>query len=416
MGVGAPWYPDAQPDELRRAARAYRDLAVAIGEAAATAAPGMRSFFAANRTDMLVPYRQAWTALADSGSCPDGYMGQLAQGCQQMATGLEQAADGIDELRGKIDALVAGGAVVTVAAGILTFGIGSAVAGAATAGTVATTTALVISTFLTRVAIVAAFEFVGGYLTDLALQTMSQSVFEPGRPIDLDQGHALKMGGIGAAIGGPLYAAPGAYRLFSNTRALSGLTRGQQLFWSGRFGAMGEARMALRMQQLGESRLLTQLKLYGPTGRLRNGSIADGLLPAPGPAARALFPPGDWRIALLESKNVSTTAPMVSHLTAPQRRVLLQLNAQGGRMSGPLAEALGLPAVAGQVLRPGEVSQMVVFMTGRPDILLRMPVSLREVLREYKVADVLGGAAGPTAQRQLVALLRSLPVTPVPVP
>jgi len=172
MGIGAPWYPDVEPGDLRRAAQAYHDLGTAIDDASRTAGPGMQQFFAANQTDTLTQYREAWTALADPSACPGGYVGQMANGCRQMATGLDEAAKGIEELRDKIDAMVAGGAAVTIGVGLITFGVGSAVAGVATASTVVVTTSLVISSFLTRVAIVAAFEFVGGYITSMSLQAL----------------------------------------------------------------------------------------------------------------------------------------------------------------------------------------------------------------------------------------------------
>ena len=89
MGIGAPWYPDVEPGDLRRAAQAYHDLGTAIDDASRTAGPGMQQFFAANQTDTLTPYREAWTALADPSACPGGYLGQMANGCRQMATGLD---------------------------------------------------------------------------------------------------------------------------------------------------------------------------------------------------------------------------------------------------------------------------------------------------------------------------------------
>jgi len=97
---------------------------------------------------------------------------------------VDEAAKGIEELRDKIDAMVAGGAAVTIGVGLITFGVGSAVAGAATAGGVVVTTSVVISFFLTRVAIVAAFEFVGGYITSISLQALRQQIFDPGKPIN----------------------------------------------------------------------------------------------------------------------------------------------------------------------------------------------------------------------------------------
>ena len=97
---------------------------------------------------------------------------------------VDEAAKGIEELRDKIDAMVAGGAAVTIGVGLITFGVGSAVAGAASAGGVVVTTSVVISSFLTRVAIVAAFEFVGGYITSISLQALRQQIFDPGKPIN----------------------------------------------------------------------------------------------------------------------------------------------------------------------------------------------------------------------------------------
>ena len=273
MGIGAPWYPGVEPADLRRAAQAYRDLGTAIDDASHTAAPGMQQFFAANQTDTLAPYREAWTALADPSACPGGYLGQLSNGCRQMATGLDEAAKGIADLRDKIDEMVAGGAAVTIGVGLITFGIGSAVAGAATASAVVVTTSVVISSFLTRVAIVAAFEFVGGYITSLSLQALRQQIFDPGKPIEFDQWEALGYGALNAGTGGLLYGAPGGIRMFANQRYLNTFSSlGQARI----FGPFGEAATATQLRSLGEDGIITQKQLTNAAGTPINRGYHDG--------------------------------------------------------------------------------------------------------------------------------------------
>ena len=277
MGIGAPWYPDVEPGDLRRSAQAYHDLGTAIDEASRTAGPGMQQFFAANQTDTLTPYREAWTALADPSACPGGYVGQMANGCRQMATGLDEAAKGIEELRDKIDAMVAGGAAVTIGVGLITFGIGSAVAGAATASTVVVTTSLVISSFLTRVAIVAAFEFIGGYITSMSLQALRQQIFDPGKPIDFDQGEALTFGAVSAGTGGLLYGAPGGIRMFANQRYLNSLP---MIGRNNMLGYFGEAASGQQLLPFGPEEINTQSDM-SPTPLARHHAQTSSLTSHP---------------------------------------------------------------------------------------------------------------------------------------
>jgi hypothetical protein len=404
MGIGAPWYPDVEPGDLRRAAQAYRDLGTAIDEASRTAGPGMQQFFAANQTDTLTPYREAWTALADPSACPGGYLGQMANGCRQMATGLDEAAKGIEELRDKIDAMVAGGAAVTIGVGLITFGIGSAVAGAATASAVVVTTSLVISSFLTRVAIVAAFEFVGGYLTSMSLQALRQQIFDPGKPIDFDQGEALTFGAVSAGTGGLLYGAPGGIRMFANQRYLNSLPtlKGNNLV-----GYLGEAATKQQLLPLGPSKIVTQRQFKDAAGTGRP-SRADIIIDNPSPRIRALWPDSDdaWTLAVGEVKTTDLAKEAYNLLTPNQQAVLVPLAASGGRMSGPLADLLKWRTT---IVAPGQASQLLVFRIGRGDFL-RMPISLRRLLNSKTFEQILDGETGMRNARRMASFLKTVVV------
>ena len=407
MGIGAPWFPDVEPGDLRRAAQAYRDLGTAIDDASRTAGPGMQQFFAANQTDTLTPYREAWTALADPSACPGGYVGQMANGCRQMATGLDEAAKGIEELRDKIDAMVAGGAAVTIGVGLITFGIGSAVAGAATASTVVVTTSLVISSFLTRVAMVAAFEFIGGYITSMSLQALRQQIFDPGKPIDFDQGEALTFGAVSAGTGGLLYGAPGGIRMFANQRYLNSLpTIGR----NNMLGYFGEAASGQQLLPFGPEEITTQRYVSNAAGK---ASRTDILIDQPSAALRAIFPDAadPWRLGVIDVKTTDTAKEAYDLLSKNQQAVLVPLATSGGTMSGPLADLLrwGTREIA-----PGQASQLLVFRVG-PGDFLRMPISLRRLLNTYKFEQILGGAAGTRSAERMASFLKTVVILVEPV-
>ncbi len=403
MGIGSPWYPDVEPDDLRRAAQAYRDLGTAIDSAGQAAAPAMQRFFKVNKTDTLNPYREAWTALADPSQCPGGYLGQLGNGCRQMASGLDEAASGIDDLRSKIDGMVAGGAVVTVAAGLITFGIGSAAAGAATAGAVATTATIAISTFLTRVAIVAAFEFVGGYLTSLALQAMRQQIFEPGKPIDFDQSEALTWGGISGLTGGLLYGLPGAI----------GFLRGGSYLppsaWNNAVrGRLGED-LGLRQLAVGGVKgVRPQTRVYlpgtGPLSSTKGSYAIIDVLTTDTKGLARVFPglsaAGQRRLILLDWKS-SATAPF----TRNQRAIVLPAPAQGMRLSPEVARSLNLP--------PSIPGGQVVVVRGGFDLsdLDTLPMSLRQPVHDQGLTAVLQGEAGRWNAMRLGQWAKSVNIT-----
>jgi len=407
MGIGAPWYPDVDPGDLRRAAQAYRDLGTAIDQASSAAGPGMQQFFSVNQTDTLAPYREAWTALADPSACPGGYLGQMVNGCRPTATGRDEAARGIEELRDKIDAMVAGGAAVTIGVGLITFGIGSAVAGAATASGVAVTTSIVISTFLTRVAIVAAFEFVGGYLTSLSLQALRQEIFDPGKPIDFDQGEALTFGALNAGTGGLLYGAPGAVRMFANQRLLDSLSTFDRIRLIGGFG---EAATVQQMEGLGAGTVITQRQITNAAG---TPSRADILMDSPGAAGRSLWPNANdsWRLAVGEVKTTDSAKEAYDLLSKNQAAVLVPLATNGGTMSRPLA---GLLDWGTRTIAPGQASELLVFRVGHGDFL-RMPVSLRSLLDTNTIPQVLDGAAGTVNAQRMASFLKTVVVAVEPV-
>ena len=76
-------------------------------------------------------------------------------------------------------------------------------------------------------------------------------------------------------------------------------------------------------------------------------------------------------------------------LTRNQQAVLVPLSASGGKMSGPLADMLRtVPQLA-----PGEAGQVLVFRVG-PGDFLRMPISLRRLLKTNTFEEILDGAAG----------------------
>lgn len=132
----------------------------------------------------------------------------------------------------------------------------------------------------------------------MSLQALRQQIFNPGKPIDFDQGEALTFGAVSAGTGGLLYGAPGGIRMFANQRYLNSLTtlQGNTLL-----GYVGEGATVTQLRSLGEDAIITQRQLTNAAGTRSN---ADILIDKPSAAVRAFFPDASdpWRLAVGEEK------------------------------------------------------------------------------------------------------------------
>ena len=98
-------------------------------------------------------------------------------------------------------------------------------------------------------------------------------------------------------------------------------------------------------------------------------------------------------------------------LTANQQAVLVPLAASGGTMSGPLTDLLQWRT---STIAPGQASQLLVFRVGRGDFL-RMPISLRRLLKKYTFDEIVGGTAGTWNARRMASFLKTVVVVVEPI-
>ena len=269
------------------------------------------------------------------------------------------------------------------------------------------TTSLVISSFLTRVAIVAAFEFIGGYITSMSLQALRQQIFDPGKPIDFDQGEALTFGAVSAGTGGLLYGAPGGIRMFANQRYLNSLpTIGR----NNMLGYFGEAASGQQLLPFGPEEINTQRYVSNAAGK---ASRTDILIDQPSAALRAIFPDAadPWRLGVIDVKTTDSAKEAYRLLTPNQQAVLVPLATSGGRMSGPLAAYLrwGTGEIA-----PEQASRLLVFRVG-PGDFLRMHISLRRLLKTNTFEAILDGTAGTRNAERMASFLKTVVILVEPV-
>src|SRR5207245_1991191 len=129
------WWPAADSDRLRAAARAWRDMAHALERVQIASQSAALNVAADNDGRAMAAfgaYWQKWTGA-------NGYLPSCSQACLAMADALDQYAKAVDEARQQVERLVAEVAtavVIGVALSVLTVGISDVAAGAGSAGSV----------------------------------------------------------------------------------------------------------------------------------------------------------------------------------------------------------------------------------------------------------------------------------------
>jgi hypothetical protein len=174
-------------------------------------------------------------------------------------------------------------------------------------------------------------------------------------------------------------------------------------------GYFGEAATGQQLLPFGPNQIITQRYVYNAAGK---GSRTDILINRPSAALRAIFPDAadPWRLGVIDVKTTDSAKLPYDLLTRNQQAVLVPLSASGGKMSGPLADMLRtVPQLA-----PGEASQLLVFRVG-PGDFLRMPISLRRLLKTNTFEEILKGTAGARNAERMASFLKTVTILVEPV-
>lgn len=213
---GLQW-PDGDPGELRAAAAAWREMAVALERTRARLEGEARRVAHDNRGQAIDSFAASWTRV-------DGDVSEMARTCGQLATALEDFADAVDEVREQILQLaaeIAASVAVGVTLAFFTAGLSASAIAATTARCVAVaarlgvTLGLRAATIMARVTVVGGFAAVEGMAVNVGVQLGSNAAFNDNHdPLDgFDVDEVLTSGAFSVALGGPVAAVASARHL-----------------------------------------------------------------------------------------------------------------------------------------------------------------------------------------------------------
>ncbi|TMD89974.1 MAG: hypothetical protein E6I73_09290 [Chloroflexi bacterium] len=205
------WWPAADSEKLRAAARAWRDMAHALERVQIASQSAALNVAADNDGRAMAAfgaYWQKWTGA-------NGYLPSCSQACLAMADALDQYAKAVDEARQQVERLVAEVAtavVIGVALSVLTVGISDVAAGAVSAGLVASAAGVGMTLTATAADIVATI-MVGAVFGAVDAMAIDAGAIQPEKiwlfhdQKDFSWSEVLQWGEMGAAggfVGGTL--------------------------------------------------------------------------------------------------------------------------------------------------------------------------------------------------------------------
>ncbi|WP_329317953.1 WXG100-like domain-containing protein [Streptomyces sp. NBC_01262] len=126
------WWPDADEDDLREAARAWRTFADAVDDVAAATNKQARSLVENNKGESIEAFDAFWRRYVDNGK---GWLKDLPDAARDMAKALDQYADAVHEATTRLEhelEIVGATIVAGTALAFFTAGISEGVAVAAT--------------------------------------------------------------------------------------------------------------------------------------------------------------------------------------------------------------------------------------------------------------------------------------------
>lgn len=257
------WWPDADKDDLREAARAWRTFADAVEDVAAATNKQARSLIENNKGESIEAFDAFWRRYVDNGK---GWLKDLPDAARDMAKALDQYADAVHEATTRLEhelevvgaTIVAGTALAFFTAGISE---GAAVAATITITELAGELGVAVSAEVATIA--------GTTLTTVAIggiesATVDLAVAQPLRiaqgeqsGLNLDEVHdAALYGGLTA---GALTGSAGLYRSIQGAGGIRSVLDGLSL------GPLNEPQLAypgVSLPSTGTGSGLDQYKLF----------------------------------------------------------------------------------------------------------------------------------------------------------
>ncbi|MER7583816.1 hypothetical protein [Kitasatospora sp. NPDC097691] len=213
------WWPDADPDKLRKVADAWEAMATAIDNVTAPTNQAAAAIVANNHGPAIDAFGQFWGRYyggKDSAGKGKGWLPDTAEACRSLAKALREFAHEVDKAIKKLEeeaAIVGGTLVVGAALAFVTFSISADIAAATAAGIVATAASVgvavseVVATIAATILVGAVFGSVEAIAVDLAVaQPIRVEFFGDGGYSLTEAADSAKTGGIMGAAGGGLGA------------------------------------------------------------------------------------------------------------------------------------------------------------------------------------------------------------------
>ncbi|MFJ9842340.1 hypothetical protein ACIRYZ_18010 [Kitasatospora sp. NPDC101155] len=217
--VTGMWWPDADPDKLRKVADAWEAMATAIDNVTVPTNQAAAAIVANNHGPAIDAFGKFWGQYyggKDSAGKGKGWLPETADACRSLAKALRDFAHEVDKAIKKLEeeaAIVGGTLVVGTALAIVTFSISADIAAATAAGIVATAASVgvtvsgAIATIAATVLVGAAFGAVEAITVDLAVaQPIRVEFFDDGGYSFTEAVDSAETGGIMGAAGGGLGA------------------------------------------------------------------------------------------------------------------------------------------------------------------------------------------------------------------
>ncbi|MEU9047087.1 MULTISPECIES: hypothetical protein [unclassified Kitasatospora] len=237
------WWPDADPDKLRKVADAWEAMATVIDNVTAPTNQAAAAIVANNHGPAIDAFGKFWSQYyggQDSAGKGKGWLPDTADACRSLAKALRDFAHEVDKAIKKLEeeaAIVGATLVAGTALAFFTVGISEGVAVTAAAGIVATAAGLGVAVSET-IAMIAATVLTGVVFGAVEAIVVDVAVAQPIRVEFYDDGgYSLKeavdaektggiMGGAGAGLGaGGRVVANAAERAESASVALAGLAK-----------------------------------------------------------------------------------------------------------------------------------------------------------------------------------------------
>ncbi|MFG3225392.1 hypothetical protein ACGF07_11530 [Kitasatospora sp. NPDC048194] len=213
------WWPDADPDKLRKVADAWDAMATAIDNVTVPTNQAAAAIVANNHGPAIDAFGRFWAQYyggKDSAGKGKGWLPDAAEGCRSLAKALRDFAAEVDKAIKKLEeeaAIVGASLVAGTALAFFTAGISEGIAAGAAASIVATAAGLgitvseTIATIAATVLVGAAFGAVEAITVDLAVaQPIRVEFFGDGGYSFQEAVDSAETGGIMGGAGGGLGA------------------------------------------------------------------------------------------------------------------------------------------------------------------------------------------------------------------